>query len=254
MNKTYLIDLDGTMYRGSQIQPGAKAFLDALQKNNQTYIFLTNNSKRTLLQNVEHMENMGFTNITCEQFFTSAMASARYVAKHYQQRKAMYIGEDGLAEALLQQGFILTENQPDFVFVGLHQSATYEMYSKALNELLKGAVLIGTNNDRILAQPGCFAVGNGSIVHMLEYASKQTSPRIGKPYAPILEEALAAFSLQKEDVILVGDNLETDILLGVNEGVESIFVLGGVHEEADKERLQIFPNRTIHNLMELIEK
>lgn len=253
MKKCYFLDLDGTMYRGTQIQPGALEFMQYLQENNLDYVFLTNNSKRTRKQNVEHMEKMGYTNILPEKFFTSAMASAMYVKQHYEQRKAWYIGEDGLKEALLENGFTIVEDeQPDFVFVGLDNGADYQKYSKAVNFLVNGAVLIGTNNDRLLAQPGGFAVGNGSIVDMMEYASSQHSPRIGKPYAPILEEALAYFGKVKEDVILVGDNLETDIKLGVDNNVETIFVLGGVHGEIDMERLQIHPTRTISSLKELI--
>lgn len=121
-----------------------------------------------------------------------------------------------------------------------------------MNFLKQGARLIGTNHDRILAQADGFAVGNGSVVAMMEYASGQKSPLIGKPYAPILEEALAYLHVSKEDVILIGDNLETDILLGVQNGVETAFVLGGVHKEVDIARLGIYPDHIYENLSELI--
>ena len=180
------------------------------------------------------------------------MAAARYAAAHYEGNKAYYIGQDGLKEALLNCGFTLCEEQADFVFVGLDVEGTYEKYSKALEHLLHGAQLIGTNNDRLLAKPGGFNVGNGSIVAMFEYAIGKPSPKIGKPYAPILEEALKYFGLKKEDCILLGDNLETDILLGVDNGVESIMVTSGVHSKEDVERLQIYPNRIVEDLRELI--
>ena len=183
MKKTYFIDLDGTMYRGSQIIEGAKEFIDTLTKRGERFVFLTNNAKRTKRQNVEHMEQMGFTGIREEHFFTSSMAAARYAAAHYEGRNVWYIGQDGLREALEDNGFTVTEQDVDLVFVGLDNTGTYEKYSKALDFLLKGAKLIGTNNDRLLAQPGGFAVGNGSIVAMFEYASGQVSPKIGKPHA-----------------------------------------------------------------------
>ena len=167
MKKTYFIDLDGTMYRGSQIIEGAKEFIDTLTKRGERFVFLTNNAKRTKRQNVEHMEQMGFTGIREEHFFTSSMAAARYAAAHYEGRNVWYIGQDGLREALEDNGFTVTEQDVDLVFVGLDNTGTYEKYSKALDFLLKGAKLIGTNNDRLLAQPGGFAVGNGSIVAML---------------------------------------------------------------------------------------
>lgn len=250
--KTYLIDLDGTMYRGSEIIPGAKEFIDALIEKKQRFVFLTNNAKRTKRQNVEHMEKMGFTGIKEEHFFTSSMAAAKYTAARYSGRNAYYIGQDGLKEALLENGFRICEENVDFVFVGLDIEGTYEKYSKALGFLLQGAELIGTNNDRLLAKPGGFNVGNGSIVAMFEYAIGKQSPKIGKPHAPILEEALKYFELNKEDCILLGDNLETDILLGVDNGVETTFVTSGVHHREDIERLGIQPTNIIDDLRELI--
>ena len=252
MKKTYFIDLDGTMYRGSQIIEGAKEFIDTLTKRGERFVFLTNNAKRTKRQNVEHMEQMGFTGIREEHFFTSSMAAARYAAAHYEGRNVWYIGQDGLREALEDNGFTVTEQDVDLVFVGLDNTGTYEKYSKALDFLLKGAKLIGTNNDRLLAQPGGFAVGNGSIVAMFEYASGQVSPKIGKPHAPILEEALKYFQLYADEAEILGDNLETDILLGVENHVDTIFVTSGVHQREDVEKLQIYPTRTIDDLRELL--
>lgn len=250
--KTYLIDLDGTMYRGTEIIPGAKEFIDAMIKRNERFVFLTNNAKRTKRQNVEHMEKMGFTGIREEHFFTSSMAAAKYTASRYEGRNAYYIGQDGLKEALLENGFHITEEDVDFVFVGLDMDGTYEKYSKALGFLLKGAELIGTNNDRLLAKPGGFNVGNGSVVALFEYAIGKESPKIGKPYAPILDEALNYFNLKKEDCILLGDNLETDILLGVNNGVETTFVTSGVHTREDVEKMGIHPTNIVDDLRELI--
>lgn len=255
MRKMYFLDLDGTMYRGSKIQEGGKEFIDYLHETGQPYLFLTNNSMRSKEQNVAHMKEMGYCNIRPESFFTSAMAAALYIRKQYTQRKVWFIGEDGLKEALLEQGFILCEDeQPDFVFVGLEREADYKKYSQAIDYLLNGAILVGTNNDRILAKPTGYTIGNGAIVAMLEYASSQVSPCIGKPHEPMLKEALAYTGRTKDEIILVGDNLETDIKLGVDNQVESILVLGGVHNEEDIKRLQIYPNKTIRNLCELIDK
>lgn len=253
MGKTYLIDLDGTMYRGSTIIDGGKEFIDYLVETNQQFIFLTNNARRTGLQNVEHMEKMGYTNIKPEHFFTSSMAAAMHVARKYKERKCFFIGEDGLREALENNGFIITDDNPDFVFIGLDYNANYKLYSKALDLLLKGAKLVGTNSDRLLAKDDGFNVGNGSVVAMFEYASGQVSEKIGKPYAPILEEVLAYANKTKEECAIIGDNLETDIKLGTDNGVDTIFVTSGVHQVEDIERLNIKPTRTIKNLKELIK-
>ncbi len=250
--KTLCLDLDGTMYRGNQRMPGGKELMDALHERKQPYFFLTNNSKRTREQNARHMRKMGYTGIKAQDFFTSAMAAALYVKEHFTKRRAFVIGEDGLKEALLEQGFVLCEESCDFVFVGLNQQADYQTYSKAVNLLHQGAMLIGTNHDRMLAQSNGFALGNGSVVAMLEYASNQKSPCIGKPYAPILTEALAMYHLNKDEILMVGDNLETDIRLGLEQGVETVLVLGGVHDQEDVERLNIHPDHIIHDLRELL--
>ena len=111
--------------------------------------------------------------------------------------------------------------------------------------------MVGTNDDRLLAHGDTFHVGNGSIVRMFEYASGQTSYKIGKPHKAILLEALDYYHLKKEDCIIVGDNLETDIALGVNEDVETVFVTTGVHQIEDIERLQIHPTTIVSRLDEL---
>ncbi len=247
--KTYLIDLDGTMYRGNSNIAGAKEFIDNCLKNHIPFFFLTNNATRTLRQNVEHMEKLGFKGIEEKHFFTSSMAAARIMRKKGYD-KAQMIGMDGLAEALHNNGFEISE-EPQCLFVGLDKLGNYEKYSHALQYLLRGAILVGTNDDRLLAHGDTFHIGNGSIVKMFEYASGQTSMKIGKPHSAFLYEALDYYHLSKEECIIIGDNLETDIALGTNEHVETILVLSGVHHEKDIERLKIYPDRIIHRLDEL---
>lgn len=248
--KTFLIDLDGTMYRGNDTIPGAKEFIDTCIERKIPFYFLTNNATRTRQENKEHMEKLGFKGIKESHFFTSSMAAAQTICKTSDKRKAYVVGQAGLKEALIENGFEIVEDDADFVFVGLDAHADYQLYSKALSQLMKGARLVGTNSDRKLPDGDSFKIGNGSIVAMFEYASEQISPKIGKPYAPILNEALATFGLTKEEVIIVGDNLETDIMLGVNCGVDTLFVTSGVHSFEDIERFNIHPTYRVHNLME----
>lgn len=252
-DKIFLIDLDGTMYRGDTIIEGAKQFIDYLIENDREFLFLTNNARRTGIQNVKHMEKMGFTGIRPEHFFTSSMAAAAHIAKKdAAHKRCNYIGEDGLKEALMQQGFTICEEDVDYLFVGLDINATYQTYSKALTHLLKGAKLVGTNSDRLLAKDDGFNVGNGSIVAMFEHATNQKSEKIGKPYEPILLEALSYLEKTKDECAIIGDNLETDIKLGVDYGVDTIFVISGVHTLEDSNKLGIEPTITISNLKELI--
>ncbi len=246
--KSIVFDLDGTMYRGTEIIPGARTFLEACQKEQIPVYFLTNNSMRTPQENTEHMLKMGYTGIRPEQFFNSAMASVMYAREHYEGNKAWYIGAGGMKEALETAGFEITEDHPDFVFIGLDKKADYAKYSRALSMLLNGARLIGTNKDRILAKPGGFEVGNGSVVALFEYATGTPSPDIAKPSGVMLDLFLKHFDLDRDDVILVGDNLETDIALGYFNQVETVFVTTGVHSGQDIERLQIVPDHITEDL------
>ncbi len=250
--KWMLFDLDGTMYRGPQpIESGIRA-VKTCQENGIPYLFLTNNSMRTPEENAKHMNDMGYSNIRPEDFVNSAMAAASYAADlDPDKRKAWYIGANGMKQALEDEGFIITDQNPDYVFVGLDKQGTYAKYSKALALLLGGATLIGTNHDRILAKPGGFEVGNGSIVALFEYATGKPSPKIGKPALPILETALKKAGISREDAIVIGDNLETDIALGYNNGVQTVFVQSGVHSAKDIERLNIFPDLTVESLDEV---
>ena len=234
--KTLVFDLDGTMYRGTQIIESAHQFLDYCIQKDIPFIFLTNNSMRTPQENVKHMEEMGYTNIKPEMFYNSAMAASQYVKKHYEGNKAYYIGKQGMKDALNQEGFIIDDENPDFVFIGLN-----------------GAKIIGTNNDRILAKPGGFEVGNGSVVDMFEYAANQKSPRIGKPNRAILDLCLEYFGLKEDEIVLIGDNLETDIKLGYEQNIETVLVQTGVHNKEDIERLKIYPTHVVNTLMDLVD-
>ncbi len=241
-NKCYMIDLDGTMYWGVKPIPGAKEWIDSLIRNKIPFLFLTNNASRTPEEACAHMLKMGFRGVTPAHFYTSAMAAADAISlltPH--KKKAYYIGENGMRNALLDNGFIITSNQPDYLFVGLDRGATYSDYSHALKILIEGATLVATNDDRMLLTESGPSIGNGSVVAMFEYASSTKAIKIGKPHSPIIEGALRKMMVAKEDVIILGDNLETDILCGNNAGIDTILVTTGVHTMEDCHRLQIFP-------------
>jgi len=251
--KTYIIALDGTMYSGGTNIDGAREFIDYLHSKNLPYIFLTNNATRTKKLAKEHMLNLGFKDIKEEDFFTSAMATAQYIAKNYTEKKCFMLGESGLEEALKECNLELIQENANFVVVGLDRNATYKKYSEALHHILKGAKFIATNPDRLLANNETFDIGNGAVIGMLEYASGVEAVKIGKPYQTILNILLEEKKLKKEDIILLGDNLETDIKLGYDAKIETIMVCSGVHTEKDIARLKVYPTRVVKNLRELIK-
>lgn len=252
MNDVYLIDLDGTIFSGTRCMLGSKEWISYLLQSQIPFVFLTNNSKRTPKQLVAFMKTIGFEGLSEKHFFTSAMATASYLQRNFSQRKVWYIGELGLEEALSQYGFTFVSDSPDFVVIGLNENANYALYSKAVNHIRNGAIFVATNTDRLLAKENGFVCGNGAIVHMLEYATCIESIKIGKPNPIMLKEALRYLNQEHSTPHIVGDNLETDIMLGIRAGVSSILVGGGVHTFEDIQRLQIQPTRYISNLLELL--
>ena len=251
--KTYIIDLDGTMYSGNTNIDGAREFIEYLHSKNLPYIFLTNNATRTKKEAKEHMLNLGFKDIKEEDFFTSAIATAKFIAKNYTEKKCFILGESGLEEALKECNLELVQEDADFVVVGLDRNATYKKYSQALHNILAGAKFVATNPDRLLANNGTFDIGNGAVIDMLEYASGIEAIKIGKPYQTILNILLEEKNLKKEDIILLGDNLETDIKLGYDADIETIMVCSGVQTEKDIDRLKVYPTKVVKNLRELIK-
>ncbi len=253
--KFFMIDLDGTMYKGMSRIDGAKEWIDSLLRENIPFLFLTNNASRTPKQAVEHMIKLGFNGIEEKHFYTSAMAAAQKIARDYPSKKnAYYIGEEGLKQALVENDFKITSSSADFLFIGLDRYADFKDYSNALRSVKSETILVATNDDRILLSEEGVNIGNGSVVALFEYAMNQKAIKIGKPHSPIIEYALRYAKVSKEDVMIVGDNLETDILCGINQGIETALVTTGVHNMEDCHRLNIRPDYILANLMGLIEK
>lgn len=252
-NKVFFFDLDGTIYHGESPIQGAKECIEYLQRNKIPFYFLTNNAMRTQKQIVMKLEKMGFSDIQEKQVFTSAMAASSYAKKKNRGNRVFCIGEEGLHTALIQQGFEIVEQCADQVIVGLDRSADFMCYTKALHELQQGACFIATNPDRRVPQSQGDLIGNGAIIQMLEYASEKKAEIVGKPSSVMMEEALQYAGIKKEDCIVVGDNLETDVLFGLNNHVATIFVTTGLHTKEDAANRKIHPDWTISNLKKIME-
>ena len=247
------LDLDGTIYRGDQRIESALLFVRKLQEEHIRFYFLTNNAMRTHQQNLQKLLAMGYENISEEQFFTSAMASSSYVKRHYDVHHVGYIGEAGLKEALLEEGFKLVNEGAEAIVVGLDSNANYKDYTKAYQQIMDGALFVATNPDRRIPNRNHSQIGNGAIIAMLEYASEKKAIMIGKPFAPMLDEMLYYANVSKEDCIIIGDNLETDIKFGSDHGVETVFVTTGVHSKDDQERFHIYGDYCVSNLLDLFD-
>lgn len=253
MHRTgYLIDMDGVIYRGSELIPGAERFLGQLIERDIPFLFLTNNSQRTRRDVATRLARMGI-NVSERHVFTCAMATARFLAQQKPRGTAYVIGEGGLLQALHQNGYAIVDHDPDYVVVGEGRAFTLEMMETATRMILGGAKLIATNLDPICPTRGGVRPGCGALVSMLETATGIKAFSVGKPSPVMMRQARKALGLETAETTLIGDTMETDILGGVQMGYRTILVLSGSTRRADLDRFAYQPDLVVDSIGELAD-
>ncbi|MBI3829890.1 MAG: TIGR01457 family HAD-type hydrolase [Planctomycetes bacterium] len=246
----YLIDMDGVVYRGNQMIPGADRFIADLRKAGVPFLFLTNNSQRTRRDVALKLQRLGIDALE-EHVFTCAMATARYLARQKPGGTAYVIGEGGLLTALHTNGFAIVDKNPDYVVVGEGRTLTFEMFETALGMIMNGAKLIATNMDPNCPSQGGMRPGCGAIVAMLEAAGGMKAFSVGKPSPIMMRGARKQLGLAAEDTIMIGDTMETDILGGVQAGYKTVLVLSGGTRREDLGRLAYRPDHIADSVADL---
>lgn len=225
--KGYFIDLDGTLFRGDEVIPGAPEFVAHLNRNQIPYLYLTNNSTRSPEWVAQKLQRMGYP-AKQDQVFTTALATARYLKDKEESMSVYVVGEEGLFQAISDAGIVIADQNPDAVVVGLDRSFTYEKMKKACLAIRTGAKLIGTNADLALPTEEGLWPGSGSLAIAIAAAAGTEPFFIGKPEPVIMHYALKKIGLKPEEVLVVGDNLQTDISAGINGGMDTLLVYTGV--------------------------
>ena len=247
----YFIDLDGTTYKGTKRIPAAARFIKRLQDADKTVLFVTNNSTRTPEFVANNLRENHQINVTADNVYTTALATADYLDKVAGDRRRVYVvGESGLRKALEQRHFQLTDQQPDYVVVGLDSQVTYAKLETAVLLIRAGATFIGTNADSNLPNERGMVPGAGSLVKLVEYATQQKPIMIGKPEATIMKMALAKADLTRDQVVMVGDNYNTDIRAAINTGMDSLLVYTGLSTPEQVAKMAVQPTHTAKSLDE----
>ena len=246
----FLIDMDGVIYRGNELIPGADEFIRRLLHEDVPFLFLTNNSQRTRRDVAIRLGRMGI-HIEERHIFTCAIATARFLAEQKPRGTAYVIGEGGLLNALHRNGYAIVDHAPDYVVVGEGRTVTLEMLETAVRLILGGAKLIATNLDPSCptatgTRPGC-----GATVAYLEAATGAKSLGIGKPSPVMMRAARKALGLATSETAMIGDTMETDILGGVQMGYRTILALSGGTRREDVERHAYQPDLIIESLADL---
>ncbi|WP_125771719.1 TIGR01457 family HAD-type hydrolase [Companilactobacillus furfuricola] len=254
MNKyqTYLIDLDGTMYRGKDKIPEAKDFIQRLHDQKIEFYYLTNNSTKTPQQVADNLVNNHQILATADQVITPSLATAGYIQNMYgkeiSSKSAYVIGEYGLKSAIYGTGIKYEETNPDVVIVGLDYDVTYHKFELATLAIKRGAFFIGTNADTNLPNERGLVPGAGSVISLVETAVQHKAKYIGKPEPTIIDFTAQAKGFDPTTAVMVGDNYNTDIKCGINAGVETLLVYTGVSTHEDIANQEIKPTHQVESL------
>lgn len=249
-----ILDMDGVLYRGEHVLTGARELFPALRSAGLSFILLTNNATRSAGEVSDKLARMGIA-VQPEAILTSADAAGIYLAQHYPEGGGVYVlGSDSLLASVTKApGFRADGWQPNFVVVGLDMKFNYDSLQRACSAIRRGARFIATNKDATLpVEGGEQWPGAGSIVAAVETCSGVAPTVIGKPEAHMGAMALETLELLAEQVLCIGDRLETDILMGMRAGMPTALLLTGVSQREDVEVAEAKPDYVFDDLPALM--
>lgn len=250
MKRGFLIDMDGVIYRSSQLIPGAVEFIKLLQKWKIPFLFLTNNSQRTRRDVATKLNRLGMP-VNESNIFTCAMATARYLAQQKPNGTAYVIGEGGLLNALHENGYAIVDKHPDYVVVGEGRTLSFEMLEAAVQMVLDGAKLIATNLDPNCPTQNGTRPGCGAIVSLIEAATGLKAFSLGKPSPVMMRAARKELGMATSETIMIGDTMDTDILGGVQMGYRTVLVLTGTTSTDDLTKFAYQPDIVVESIADL---
>lgn len=246
--KGYLIDLDGTIYKGKERIPAGERFIERLKSANIPYLLVTNNTTRTP-QMVQEMLKQQFNIETgLDTIYTATLATLDYMASLKKEKTAYVIGEIGLKSAIIAAGYREEKENPAYVVVGLDTQVTYEELTIASLAVQNGACFIGTNPDLNIPTERGLLPGAGTLIAFIEASTRVKPTIIGKPESIIMTKALEILNLSPDEAIMVGDNYLTDIRAGIDNGLDTLLVTTGFTTKEEVADLPIPPTYVLESL------
>jgi NagD protein len=247
MAQGLLIDMDGVVYGGDTMIPGADKFIQMLLKENIPFMFMTNNSQRTRLEAVRKLSKLGIE-VSENHVFNSAMATGKFLASQIPQGTAFVLGEGGLLSSLHEHGIRLVNTDPDFVVLGEGRNFTLEMVQRAVDMILAGAKFVITNRDPSPKKKGWDNLGIAATAAMIEEATGIKAFVIGKPSPVMMRAARKALGLEAAETTIIGDTMDTDIRGGVQMGYKTILVLSGITKREHLTRFAFKPDLVVESV------
>lgn len=247
-----ICDMDGVLYHGNHLLPGASEFISWLQEKKLSCLFLTNSSERSPRELREKLRRLG-VDIGESHFYTSAMATAAFLASQKPGGSAYVIGQPGLINALYEAGFSMNDVNPDYVVVGETPSYTYATIKKAVRLVCNGARLIGTNPDLTGPDESGVIPACGALLAPIELATGKKAYFVGKPNPLMMRTGLQRLDCKREEAVIIGDRMDTDIIAGIESGIETILVLSGVTRRADLATFAYGPDLILESIGDVPE-
>ncbi len=235
----FICDMDGVIYHGNKVLDGVQEFINWLIDNDKKFVFLTNSSEKTPHELSMKLGRMGL-DVGASHFYTSAMATAEFLHSQSPGSTAYVIGEAALTKALYDHGIYMNDVNPDYVIVGETSTYSFEKIEKAINLVLAGAKLIGTNPDITGPTEKGIMPATGALISPIEMATGKKAYFVGKPNPLMLRHGLNKLNCHSQEIAFIGDRMDTDIIAGIESNVDTVLVLSGV---TDREAIDRYPYR-----------
>lgn len=250
--KYFALDMDGTIYLGQKLLPGAKEFLDYLAKSGRKYVFLTNNSSKNKQSYVNKLQKLGL-DATIDQVLTSGEATALYLKTIKPNARIFLLGTPDLEQEFIAHGFTLTGSTPDFVVLGFDQTLTYAKLTEACHLIREGVPLIATHPDINCPtdERSGYIPDVGAMLELIYASTGKKAKIIGKPYQEIINALLEKLHCKRDETAMVGDRLYTDIKLAENAAICGILVLSGETKQTDLNQSKVCPDYVFDSVREL---
>jgi NagD protein len=250
--KSWLMDMDGVLVREQDAIPGANEFLSRLRELGLPFLVLTNNSIYTQRDLTARLRRTGL-DVPEESIWTSALATAQFLGDQRPGGTAFVIGESGLTTAMHDHGYTMTERDPDYVVLGETRTYSFERITQAIRLVAAGSRFIATNPDNVGPTPDGPLPATGSVAALISRATGVDPYYVGKPNPLMMRSALNAIQAHSETTAMIGDRMDTDVVAGLEAGLETILVLSGVTTPGEAERYSYRPSKIVDSVADLVD-
>ena len=246
----FICDMDGVLYHGNQLLPGVEDFVAWLEREKKRFLFLTNSSGQTPRELSRKLHRLG-VEVAEKNFYTSALATAMFLSSQTPHGSAYVIGDTGLVHALYKAGLSMDDVSPDYVVVGESSTYTYENVVKAVHFVHNGARLIGCNPDMTDPSEKGIIPATGALIAPIELATGRKAYFVGKPNPLMMRHALKKLGARREETVIIGDRMDTDMIAGIESEIETVLVLSGVTHREDLPRYAYAPRYVLSGVGEI---